>query len=345
MITMPSFRLPALAFTLAFGAVAGCSDPAPSYHPFDPQSYAGQVAEVQLAAANGEASGVVTPTSAATDYAALSTAYTGNLPGQTYSLQSAFQGAVDIHSNPFSGLGLYLDTQYQAALMLGASVTAASPTAARDLDFAKEGLEKLPLTYIYFAMYEALQERTREGLDRAYALYSFVRAPDGSHVGLYGAAEEYVPNAAAFHADLEAHFIEARTIVAANTTGATDPVGTNVELDALLEHIDSVVLEVFAQGVRHYLVSLRDHPSDGPDGALIEGRLFWLALRPWAVRVNSTAATTITTALYPTGEPASGATTLQVAFGLDAYANFAYDGAAAPAVTAVDSLLALLHAP
>lgn len=337
--------LAALSLSAVFGA---CNDSggAPRYQPFSTQSYASPLAEVTLLFENGEAAGLVTQATAATDYAALSDAYqTNDVPGLSYTLQSAFQGATDVHSSPVTGLGTYLDTQYQAALALGAAATSADPDAARHLGYAKEGLEKLPLTYLYYAMYEALTLRTRDGLDQAWAYYSFVPGPGGASMGIHHAADEYVPDPVAFHADLEAHLLEARAIVEANTTSGTDPVGSNAQLDAVIAHIDEVLLTAFAQGARHYLVALRDTPGDGPDGSLIEGRLFWLAVRPYAERIDSAAAAAVTTAFYPTGEPAQNATDLQVAYGLDAFADAAYDGNAVAGIAGIDALLAALGAP
>lgn len=327
--------------------VAGCGGtPATGYQPFAPVSGSPSVAVVRAAAANGELAGGATPATAAADFAALDTAYQATLPGQTVSLRSAFQAAVDDLPSGHANLGAYLDGQYTAGLALGATGTTANPIANSVLSWATECTEKLPLSYIYYGMVHALGLRTRAGLDTAYALHSFVPDAVGEHVGLYAAAAEYAPSPFTYNRELEALLIEARAHLAANTTGLTDPAPADASYDALLDRIQRKLLSVFANGVHNYLTKLDTAPGVTPDRRLMEGRLFWLPLRGYVAAQNPTRAATITDALYPNGEapPASG--TFEPAYGLEVYADGTpYDGSATAALTQVEALLAQLAAP
>lgn len=313
------------------------------YHPFGTPGATPQAAAVELAAVEAASTETATPATAAATYANVMAAYTSLLSGQSVTLQDELQAATDVHGSGNAGLGAYLDQQYLAAIQMGAGATTGNPLAAVQLDWAREGLEKLPLTYIYFGMHRAASLRTREGLDTAYALYSFVRAASGEHVGLHPAAEEYAPNPATYSAEVEILLVEAHRYVEANTTGMTDAAPPSSSYTDLVARLDRKLLQVFATGVRKYLRLLQANPADDPHGHLIEGRLFWVALQPYVGATNITRMNTIANALYPNGQ-SPGTSDFNAAYGLDAYVGASYDGSPAAAITELDALLMELGA-
>ncbi len=333
--------------TLAASVAAGCDDGSSrpsSFVPFDVANSTGVIAETRAAADMVTDSKAATAADADTVFADILATYQGNLTGQTYSLEDAIEGLDDPHSYGSATIGTYLDAQIEAAIALGAGAVTANPDAARDLVYAQQGIDKLPLVYFYLATYGGLSTRTRQGIDQAHGVYSFVPDDANTYFGLYASA---VKREAAWsiviNDELEEHLIDARLRLSSLTTGNDDVAGADAQLDHAIEHADHQMLRVFAYGTRTYLEKLRDMPAAGPDKAMIEGRIFWVALRPWAEANYPTQATAVTTALYPTGEAAINDPGLHTAYGLGAYYNGTYDGQAAAGATAILAIIAGLE--
>lgn len=349
MIRLVSHIRSGLPLLVAAAALtAGCDD-SPSgpttYTPFDATNHSGARAEVVRSSELVVAAKAATSATADTDFASILAQYQADLPGQTYSLEDAVTALGDEHAYGSASIGVYLDAQLEQAVALGAASTPANADAARDLAYARQAIDKLPLVYFYLATYEGVARRNREGLDVAYGVYSFIPDDVGVYGGLYASAtKRETAWSITINAALEGLLVDARGIVAAGTTGNTDPVGANASLDHIVEHADLTMLRTFAYGTRTYLEKLASTPSATPDIALIEGRIFWLGLRPWAEATDATSAAAVTTALYPTGEAAVDAASLHTAYGLGAYYNGTYDGNATPAITAIQILIAALEA-
>lgn len=339
-----SAGLPLLLASLGFAA--GCDEATGpvSYSPFDAANHAAPYLEVVRASELVVAAKASTSATADVDFPAVLANYQANLPGQAYSLEDSITALADGHAYGSATIGVYLDAQIEAAIALGAASTSANPDAARDLAYAQQAVDKLPLVYFYLATHGELSRRNREGLDAAYGIYSFIPDTMGVYRGLYASAvKRETAWTITINAPLEGFLVDARGIVAANTTGNLDPVGANAALDQIIDRADREMLRIFAYGARSYLEKLASTPAASPDVALIEGRIFWLALRGWAEANQASAASAVTTALYPTGEAAVGAPGLHTAYGLAAYYNGTYDGIAAPGVAAIQTIIAALE--
>lgn len=288
-----------LALGLAF---AGCDDASSSgYRAFDASNQTevhAWIGAYETMKAKGEEA-VAAGADIHTLYTDIANTYTNS------GLQAEIVERTDPHAyDPIAAtFGQYVDRQITRAILMAHA--AYGPTATSDLEYAEETIDKLLQVFFYVSLSYELDERSRAGVDEAYAWYGLPAGGKRARALSATAGKRELEYGVSIDAEVAQAFLDARAAMAAGTSASTPTLPSpDVAYDAAAEAIDHQGLRILAYSVKSYLEQLRDAPTTDPDVHLLEARAFWFGLEPYAASVAPSAATALDALLYPAGKPA-----------------------------------------
>lgn len=332
-----SFLVPPIAVGLA---LAGCDDGSSSgYRPFDSLNQTevhAWITAYETMKDKGEAA-IAPGADIHTLYTDIAGVYTNS------GLQAEIVERTDPHAyDPIAAtFGQYVDRQITRAILMAHA--ASGPTATSDLEYAEETIDKLLQVFFYVSLSYELDERSRGGVDEAFAWYGLPAAGKGQRALAATAQKRETAYTITINGEVEQAFLDARAAMAAGTNATTPTLAIpDAAYDAASEAIDHQGLRILAYSVKSYLEQLRDAPTTDPDVHLLEARAFWFGLAPYATSVAPSAATALDALLYPAGKPAVDGPGVHFVAGLAEVRSGARFIDAAAALAQLDAVLVAL---
>jgi hypothetical protein len=216
--------------------------------------------------------------------------------GSAMSLDTHVEGLIDRHYYHHTGetIGTFMNDQIADAIEEGKS---GELNQARAIDHC-EIVRKLLDVYSYVATFDAMTKDTGQGLDEGYGCYGV--ALDGT-TAVGGLAKVGQSRASEFDTDFNGRvvglFADANTIVRDNTPNATTPVVEgSVFFLPVVHATDISMMQVIAASVIHEFYDLVE--ASHPVSEVIEARVYWWGLSPFAHAVDPVRATEIENLLY-----------------------------------------------
>lgn len=263
-----------------------------AYVPFDEAHMTNQLARLQAHADIQAARKEATLDNAADVFADIETLY------QSSDLQLKVAGRTDDHLEiegwGFPEVGTFLDTHITDAIALGKS-----PADEADVAYAGQVVDKALLVFFYYSVYHEIVAGHRKNLDEAYGYWG---------LELDGTPRNGLANIAAGREDefglvlnrpIFESFVDARYVMAENTESTEDALPEGLtEYEAAREEIDARMIQTLAGYALHELNELG---GDEDDVKLLEARVIWEGVAPYAENADPALATEIWTGLYPDG--------------------------------------------
>ena len=263
------------------------------FRPFDEQNMTNQIARLESHAEIVTLRKTATTENAAEVYGQIEDLY------EAHSLNQKVAGRTDDHLDTVGwgheNVGEFWDGQITNAIAMGA----AGATEA-DVAWAGQVIDKGLQVFFYYSVYHELYLKKRKNFDEAYGYFGLNF--DGTPRDAAPLANNAVAREAEYGLTLVTpifnSFIEARYALANGTASNDDVLGEDAEYDAAMANIDRLMLSALGHYALHEVDVLTE---ENADIKIIEARVIWDALAPYAESVDADAAQAVLDGLYPDG--------------------------------------------
>ncbi|MCG3174897.1 MAG: hypothetical protein GMKNLPBB_03198 [Myxococcota bacterium] len=195
-------------------------------------------------------------------------------------------------------VGAFLDKHISSAIQMGMAAKSDSEIA-----YAGQTADKLLLTFFYYYVYHELFSRAGPKLDEAFGTWGL----DFNGANPKGLAKMSAAREDRFKVIINKTVFDGmrrlRDIIQKETGGAADKKvpADHAEYNGVMEMIEKEMVRAFAYGVQYEFEDMSKNQK--LDVYLIEARLFWESVEPWAKANAPDLAAKIIAHLYPSGAP------------------------------------------